>query len=84
MPTTLDSPDFYTIGWIAALPIERAAATDEAVPKHKKTVFLGFITRPISVDQDWMTSKLAYIIESPTGTSLGATASSTVESSASR
>lgn len=24
---TLDSPDHYTIGWIAALPIERAAAT---------------------------------------------------------
>lgn len=24
---TLDSPDHYTVGWIAALPIERAAAT---------------------------------------------------------
>ena len=27
MATQLESPEFYTISWIAALPIERAAAT---------------------------------------------------------
>lgn len=30
----LDSPEFYTIGWIAALPIERAAATALLNDRH--------------------------------------------------
>ncbi|KAK4232828.1 putative vegetative incompatibility protein, partial [Achaetomium macrosporum] len=34
--TTLDSPDHYTIGWIAALPIERAAATALLDERHDK------------------------------------------------
>ena len=32
--TQLDSPDHYTIGWIAALPIERAAATALLDDRH--------------------------------------------------
>lgn len=32
--TTLDSPDLYTVGWIAALPIERAAATALVDERH--------------------------------------------------
>jgi nucleoside phosphorylase len=32
--TVLDSPDLYTIGWIAALPIERAAATALLDDRH--------------------------------------------------
>ncbi len=31
---TLDSPDHYTVGWIAALPIERAAATALLDERH--------------------------------------------------
>ena len=34
MMTILGSPDFYTIGWIAALPIERAAATALLDDRH--------------------------------------------------
>ncbi|KNB07800.1 hypothetical protein FOXG_19913 [Fusarium oxysporum f. sp. lycopersici 4287] len=34
MKTRLKSPDFYTIGWIAALPIERAAATALLDDRH--------------------------------------------------
>lgn len=33
---TLESPDLYTIGWIAALPIERAAATAMLDKRHDK------------------------------------------------
>ncbi|KAK6503788.1 hypothetical protein TWF481_008794 [Arthrobotrys musiformis] len=32
--TTLESPDLYTIGWIAALPIERASATALLDERH--------------------------------------------------
>jgi nucleoside phosphorylase len=32
--TALDSPDLYTVGWIAALPIERAAATALLDERH--------------------------------------------------
>ncbi|KAL2819101.1 purine and uridine phosphorylase [Aspergillus granulosus] len=32
----LDSPDLYTVGWIAALPIERAAATAMLDERHDK------------------------------------------------
>lgn len=38
---TLNSPDLYTIGWIAALPIERAAATAMLDERHDKPC--GFI-----------------------------------------
>ncbi|CAG7990738.1 unnamed protein product [Penicillium salamii] len=38
--TALDSPDSYTIGWIAALPIERAAA--EAMLDEKHAAPTGF------------------------------------------
>ncbi|KAF5617860.1 hypothetical protein F25303_13157 [Fusarium sp. NRRL 25303] len=34
MKTRLESPDLYTIGWIAALPIERAAATALLHDRH--------------------------------------------------
>ncbi|KAH7140533.1 hypothetical protein B0J13DRAFT_527257 [Dactylonectria estremocensis] len=34
MATRLDSPELYTIGWIAALPIERAAATALLDDRH--------------------------------------------------
>lgn len=34
MAVTLDSPGLYTIGWIAALPIERAAATAMLDERH--------------------------------------------------
>lgn len=34
MKTRLKTPDFYTIGWIAALPIERAAATALLDDRH--------------------------------------------------
>lgn len=34
MAITLDSPDLYTVGWIAALPIERAAATAMLDERH--------------------------------------------------
>ncbi|KAF0643861.1 hypothetical protein FPSE5266_07144 [Fusarium pseudograminearum] len=34
MRTRLNSPDFYTIGWITALPIERAAATALLHDRH--------------------------------------------------
>ncbi|KAK3312591.1 ankyrin repeat protein [Apodospora peruviana] len=33
--TALESPDLYTIGWIAALPIERAAATALLDERHE-------------------------------------------------
>ncbi|KAJ4286022.1 hypothetical protein N0V88_008137 [Collariella sp. IMI 366227] len=33
---TLDSPDHYTVGWIAALPVERAAATALLDERHHK------------------------------------------------
>jgi nucleoside phosphorylase len=33
---TLDKPDLYTVGWIAALPIERAAATAMLDERHNK------------------------------------------------
>ena len=42
--TTLDSPDHYTIGWIAALPIERAAATALLDERHDKPQ--GFLQHP--------------------------------------
>ncbi|KAF4978334.1 hypothetical protein FZEAL_5256 [Fusarium zealandicum] len=35
MKTQLNSPDFYTIGWISALPIERAAATALLDDRHE-------------------------------------------------
>ena len=35
MNTRLDSPDLYIIGWIAALPIERAAATALLDDRHE-------------------------------------------------
>ncbi|KND87332.1 Vegetative incompatibility protein HET-E-1 [Tolypocladium ophioglossoides CBS 100239] len=35
MRTILDSPDLYAIGWIAALPIERAAATALLDDRHE-------------------------------------------------
>ncbi|KAH7207387.1 hypothetical protein DER44DRAFT_725310 [Fusarium oxysporum] len=35
MKTRLESPEFYTIGWIAALPIERAAATALLHDRHE-------------------------------------------------
>ena len=40
----LDSPDKYTVGWIAALPIERAAATAMLDEQHRKP--LNFIKPP--------------------------------------
>ncbi|KAK3997805.1 nucleoside phosphorylase domain-containing protein [Cladorrhinum sp. PSN332] len=42
--TALDSPDHYTIGWIAALPIERAAATAMLDERHDKPQ--GFSQHP--------------------------------------
>ena len=33
---SLNSPDLYTVGWIAALPIERAAATAMLDERHDK------------------------------------------------
>ena len=33
---SLDNPDLYTVGWIAALPIERAAATAMLDERHDK------------------------------------------------
>ncbi|KAL2143821.1 hypothetical protein VTI28DRAFT_9962 [Corynascus sepedonium] len=41
---TLDSPDHYTIGWIAALPIERAAATALLDERHDEPK--GFSQHP--------------------------------------
>ncbi|KAE8153045.1 ankyrin repeat-containing domain protein [Aspergillus avenaceus] len=37
----LDSPDLYTVGWITALPIERAAATELLDERHDKPC--GFV-----------------------------------------
>ena len=42
--TVLDSPDHYTIGWIAALPIERAAAAALLDERHDKPQ--GFSQHP--------------------------------------
>lgn len=42
--TPLGSPDHYTIGWIAALPIERAAATALLDDRHEEPV--GFEQHP--------------------------------------
>ena len=36
MPTTLDNPELYTVGWISALPIERAAATVMLDDRHNE------------------------------------------------
>jgi hypothetical protein len=33
---SLESPNMYTVGWIAALPIERAAATAMLDERHEK------------------------------------------------
>src|SRR5947199_4876687 len=35
-PKALESRDLYTVGWIAALPLERAAATVMLDEKHGK------------------------------------------------
>lgn len=35
MMTRLNNPDLYTIGWFAALPIERAAATALLDDRHE-------------------------------------------------
>ncbi|KAF2194389.1 purine and uridine phosphorylase [Zopfia rhizophila CBS 207.26] len=42
--TALDSPDLYTVGWIAALPIERAAATALLDERHDEPH--GFSQQP--------------------------------------
>ena len=41
---TLESPDYYTVGWIAALPIERAAATALLDERHDEPQ--GFSQHP--------------------------------------
>ncbi|EJT68557.1 hypothetical protein GGTG_13870 [Gaeumannomyces tritici R3-111a-1] len=41
---TLDSADHYTVGWIAALPIERAAATALLDERHHEPQ--GFSQHP--------------------------------------
>lgn len=41
LPKKLDRPDLYTVEWIAALPIERAAATAMLDDRHDKPS--GFI-----------------------------------------
>src|SRR5947207_9006353 len=35
-PKVLESRDLYTVGWLAALPLERAAATAMLDEKHEK------------------------------------------------
>lgn len=40
----LESPDLYTVGWISALPLERAVATAILDEKHEKP--LGFVQPP--------------------------------------
>ena len=35
-PTSLESRDLYTVGWISALPLERAAATATLDERHEK------------------------------------------------